>query len=328
MRSRREFITLFGGAAAAWPLAARAQQRALPVIGFINPESPDTFGHLEQAFRLGLRDTGYVEGRNVTIEYRWARGQREQLSNLAAELVDRQVAVVAATGGERVAVAVHAATKSIPIVFTIGGDPVKAGLVTSYNKPGGNVTGATLISRELGPKQVELIRIMVPKVSAVAVLIYGGGRGAESYAADVQAAAQARGQKTTIVSVENKDQLVRAFTTIEAARADVLLVDSDPFFNNLREPLVALAATYRIPTIYAWREIAAVGGLMSYGPSLADAYRQAGIYTGQILKGATPSDLPVVQPTKFELIINLKSARALALDLPQTLFAIADEVIE
>jgi putative tryptophan/tyrosine transport system substrate-binding protein len=324
---RREFITMLGGAAAAWPVAARAQQPAMPVIGFLNIGSSDTFAHLAQAFRTGLRDSGYVEGRNVAIEYRWAQGLYEHLPALAHDLVGRRVAVIAATGGQEVALAVKAETQSIPVVFTIGTDPVKAGLAASFNRPGANFTGATLISKELGGKQVELIRAMVPKASMIAVFTYTSGAPG-AYTEDIRNAAQAQGQGVVVVGINGKEDIDRAFRTVIELHAGALVVDSDAFFNNLRGELVLLAANHKIPTIYAWREIAAVGGLMSYGPSLADVYPQAGIYAGQILKGAKPGDLPVVQPTKFELLINLKTARTLGLEVPPTLLAIADEVIE
>jgi putative ABC transport system substrate-binding protein len=306
---RREFITMLGGAAAAWPVAARAQQPAMPVIGFLNIGSSDTFAHLAQAFRTGLRDSGYVEGRNVAIEYRWAQGLYERLPALAADLVGRRVAVIAATGGQEVALAVKAETQSIPVVFTIGTDPVKAGLAASFNRPGANFTGATLISKELGGKQVELIRAMVPKASMIAVFTYTSGAPG-AYTEDIRNAAQAQGQGVVIVGINGKEDIDRAFRTVIELHAGALVVDSDAFFNNLRGELVLLAAN------------------LSYGPSLADVYRQAGIYAGQILKGAKPGDLPVVQPTKFELLINLKTARTLGLEVPPTLLAIADEMIE
>jgi ABC-type uncharacterized transport system substrate-binding protein len=324
---RREFITLLGGAAATWPLAARAQQPAIPVIGYLHPASPDTFADRVRAFRQGLKETGFVEGENVAIEYRWAEDQIDRVPALAAELVRRQVAVIAAAGGAELSA--KAATTTIPIVFVAGYDPVKSGLIASLARPGGNATGISFLATELVAKRLELLRELVPAASRIAVLVNPSNTvTAETQAKDVEAAARSKGLQILVLNASSSRELEAAFTTLVRERSEALFVAADPFFNSRRVQLIHLATLHKIPTTYSSRQYAEVGGLMSYGANIADAYRQTGVYTGRILKGAKPADLPVVQASKFELVINAQIARLLGIAVPHTLLSTADEVIE
>jgi putative ABC transport system substrate-binding protein len=326
--NRREFITLLGGAAVAWPLAARAQQPAMPVIGFLHSQSPDTNVDLMRGFHRGLKESGYVEGENVTIAYRWADNQLERLPTLAAELVRRQVAVIS-TGSNAAALAAKAATATIPIAFSVAEDPVKLGLVASLARPGGNLTGINFLNTELTAKRLELLRELVPAATRVAVLVNPtGGPSVETTVRDVEAAARAMGLQTQVLNASTSHEIAAAFATFGRERPDSLFVGGDAFFISRRVQLAHLATRHAVIATYPLRDFAEVGGLMSYGSNLTDAYRQVGAYTGRILKGAKPADLPVVQASKFELVVNAETARILGLTVPPSLLARADEVIE
>jgi putative tryptophan/tyrosine transport system substrate-binding protein len=326
---RREFITLLGGAAAPWPLAARAQQPAMPVLGFLNSGTPDGFARMLVAFHKELNETGYVEGRNTVLEYRWAQNHYDRLPALAAELVRRPVDVIAATGGITSALAAKGATSTLPIVFEIGGDPVKFGLVDSLNRPGGNITSIMLFISLLGAKRLELLRELVPGAGVVGVLANPTQAARqEAETRDVQDAARALGQQTTVLNAGVDSEIDEAFATLRRQGASALVVLADPFFVSRRDKFAAQAARYAVPTIYPLREFVAAGGLISYGTSITDVFRQTGVYTGRILRGEKPADLPIIQPTRFELVINLKTAKALGITVPLTLQVAADEVIE
>jgi len=325
---RREFITLLGGAVTAWPLGVGAQQAAMPVIGFLGGGSPDAFAHVVDAFRQGLYETGFAEGQNVTIEYRWAEGQYDRLPALVADLIRQKPAVIVATGGDVGVRAAKKAATAIPIVFTSGSDPVAAGFVSSLNRPGGNVTGVSLFVSVLEGKKLELLRELVPMAAVIGFLVNPNNPRADVDTADMQAAARALGKLLLILKADGEHDFDAVFTNLAQQRVDALVVHTEPFFLSRRDHLVELAARYSIPTIYGLREFAAAGGLISYGTNLSDSYRQVGIYTGKILKGEKPADLPVMQPTKFEFVINLKAAKALGLTVPTSLLVRADEVIE
>jgi putative tryptophan/tyrosine transport system substrate-binding protein len=320
---RRKFLATLGGAAAAWPFAARAQQAAMPVIGFLRSRSPN---ERVTAFRQGLKEADFVEGKNVAIEYRWAEDQLERLPALAADLVNRQVALI--VGNTPAALAAKAATTTVPVVFVTGGDPVRLGLVASLNRPGGNVTGVSFITSELGSKQLGLLRDLRPGTARIAVLVDPKWPLTERFVSEVRAAALVVEQQIEVLYVSTGREIETAFTTLVQRGAGALLGGIGWFLSSQRERIVALAARHGIPAIYTWREAVDVGGLMSYAPSITDAYRQAGIYAGRILKGEKPGDLPVMLPTKFEFVINLKTAKALGLEVPDRLLISADEVIE
>jgi putative ABC transport system substrate-binding protein len=332
MIRRREFITLLGSAAAApvmlCPLAARAQQPAMPVVGFLSGRSLASDAHLVAAFRQGLNETGYVDGQNVAIEFRWADGQLDRLPALAAELVRRQVVVIFAGAVDVQIRTLHAAITTIPLVFATGGDPIALGLGTSFNRPGGNATGVTVITAALWPKRLELLRELATPAAAVALLVNPDNQTAGPAIRDLQAATRGFGQNAIVLNARTEGDFDTAFATLIQERVGTLVVADDALFMNRREKLVALAALHSVPAIYGRREYPAAGGLMSYGASTPDQYRQSGIYAGRILKGAKPADLPFLQPTKFELVINLKTAKALGLTVPMIMQMTADEVIE
>jgi putative tryptophan/tyrosine transport system substrate-binding protein len=323
---RREFITLVAGGVAAWPLAARAQQQGMPVIGFLDPTSPDTFAHRLLGFRQGLKETGYVEGENVSIVYRFAENQVDRLPELAADLVRRRVAVIATLANG--ALVAKAATTATPIVFIMAEDPVKVGLVASLARPGGNLTGINFLSAELAAKRLELVRELVPTATRISMLVNPAGPNSESTLSEAQSAGRAIGLETRILRASTSREINEAFATFVREPPDAVFVDIDPFFTSRRVQIVHLASHHRVPATYPGRQFAEVGGLMSYGSNLTDAWRQVGVYTGRVLKGAKPADLPVVQATKFELVINAETARTLDLEIPATLLARADEVIE
>ena len=324
---RREFIALIGGAAVAWPLAARAQQPRMPVVGFLNAGSAIPYTKQATAFREGLSETGYVEGRNMLIEYRWAEGHNDRLPALAADLVQRHVAVIAATTLPA-APAAKAATATIPIVFLIGGDPVELGFVKSMDRPGGNMTGIAALNVDLIAKRLELLHELVPKADTVAVLVNPNSAYTEPETNHVHEAGLAAGLKVLLLAASNENEIGTAFANLVRQKVGALIVSADPFFTSHRDQVVALAARHAIPTIYQWRDFPEIGGLVSYGANRLDTYRQTGIYVGRILSGVQPSDLPVVQPTKFELVINLKTAKALGITVPLPLSGRADELIE
>ena len=327
MMKRREFIALVGGAAV-WPLAVRAQQPAMQVIGFLNGQSSRTWGPMVAAFRRGLNEAGYIEGQNVIIDYRWAEGQPDRLPALVAEFVRRPVSVIVATGGNNPAMAAKAATSTIPIVFTSNDDPRKYGLVASLNRPGGNVTGVSWFSAELGPKRLALLHDLVPNVTTIALLLNPNNAETARQPAELQEAGRALGLQIIILHTLSIGDIDAAFANIVQNRIGALVVAGDSFLASRREQIMTLAARHAVPAVYVNREMAGAGGLMSYGNSLADGYRRAGIQTARVLKGEKPADLPVDQATKFELVINLKTARALGLQIPDKLLALADEVIE
>jgi ABC-type uncharacterized transport system substrate-binding protein len=325
---RRELMLLLGATAIAWPHAVRAQQKAMPVIGYLSTASPGPIAAVVAAFHQGLKETGYVEGQNVVIEYRWAEGHYDRLPALAADLVDRKVDLIAAGGGNASALAAKRASSTIPIVFVSGDDPVSTGLVGSLSRPGGNLTGVSFLPVELHPKRLELLSELVPQSRVIALLVNSNNPSTERIGRDVQRAAGTRGVQLDILNAGTGGEIDAAFTALVQLHAGALVVGADPFFFTRREQLVALAARHSVPTIYFGREFVVAGGLISYGASLTAAYRQVGIYAGKILKGAKPADLPVEQPTRFELVINLKTAKTLDLTVPQSLLAQADEVIE
>jgi putative ABC transport system substrate-binding protein len=323
---RREFITFLGGAAAAWPVAARAQQPRMPIIGFLRSTTATSSAYLVAAFRHGLGEAGYVEGQNVTVEYCWADDQDDRLAALAADLVGRPVTLIVTNPeGARAA---KAATATIPIVFATGGDPIALGLVPSLNRPGGNVTGVVFFFAVLGAKRLELLRQVVPDATTIAMLVNRSSPNAEGERKETEAAIRADGREPVVLDVASVRDIEVAFATLAQRGASALLVGSGAFLNSQRERIVELAARYRLPVMYAQREAALAGGLMSYGPSIADAYRQAGVYAGRILKGEKPADLPIVQAARFEFVINLRTAKSIGVQIPDKLLAVADEVIE
>ena len=324
---RREFMSLLAGAAAAWPRAARAQEQAAPVIGFLNGGSPELFSPYVNAFLLGLNEAGFGDGRNCAVAYRWARGRYDELPSLAAELVNLRVAVIAASGRAAV-MAAKAATSTIPIIFLIGGDPVRMGLVAGFHRPGGNASGVTILSLALDLQRLRLLREALARTASIAVLFNPNFPRAEARMREVQEAARVMVQDLAITPAANEGEIDQAFAKLDRRRPDALLVVGDPFFNAHRDQIVALAARYAIPAIYDRRDFAAAGGLMSYGTNLSELYRQQGAYTGLVLKGSEPADLPVLQLTKSELVINLKTAEALGVKISDNVLSLANEVIE
>ena len=327
---RRKFLATLGGAAAVWPLSAHAQQATMPTIGYLSSVSPEPISHQLDAFRQGLKEAGYIEGQNVAIEYRWARGQYDRLSALAADLVRRPVAVIVTHGGLPPALAAKAATSTIPIVFGSGGDVVKSGLIASLNRPGGNATGVNLFTKEVEARKLELLSKLMPADATIAFLVNPNNpSNTEGKTKEMQEAARALGRQLQVLNASKAADFDTAFASLVQQRVGSLVISADPFFDETgRDQLVALAARHAVPAIYSFREATAAGGLMSYGTNLADVERQKGVYTGRILKGEKPADLPVMQPTKFEFAINLKTAKTLGVEIPPTLLALADEVIE
>jgi putative ABC transport system substrate-binding protein len=326
--NRRAFITLLGGAAAAWPLAARAQQLAMPIIGFLSSRSPGESAGVVAAFRQGLRETGFVEGRNLAIAFRWADGRYDSLPVLAAELVDLPVTLIFAAGGPPTAFAVKAATSTIPIVFSAVSDPVEIGLVPGLNQPGGNITGMAVFNATLAGKRIELMKELIPTAAVIGYLLNPADQMSAIESKGALAAARALGIELKVLNASSEDELETAFAAVAKLGAGALVVAGEPFFDSKRERIVALSARGGVAAVYAWREYVLAGGLMSYGTDLPESYREAAIYAGRILKGEKPADLPVKQPTKFRLAVNLKTAKTLGLDVPPTLLARADEVIE
>jgi putative ABC transport system substrate-binding protein len=324
---RRDFIALVGGAAAAWPLAARAQQPALPVVGYINPSAASPQGRSEAAFRQGLRETGFIDGQNVVVEYLFGQDQPERFQKIVADLVRRDVAAIASIGGVTAAAVVKAATAKIPVIFEIGSDPVRTGLVASLSRPGGNLTGVNSYVADLWPKLFDLIAQLLPGSRVFGILVSGRAT-LERLTQDVQPAADAIGRKVVVATAFTPPELDQAFATLAGQGAEALVVGASPLSYSRVDQLTALAARYSLPTIYAFREIPEVGGLMSYGIEIDDSLRLVGVYAGRVLKGEKPADLPVLQPTRFELVINLKTAKTLGLKIPPSMLAIADEVIE
>jgi putative ABC transport system substrate-binding protein len=325
---RRDFIKVIAGSAAAWPLGTQAQQPAMPVIGFMSGRAPEDSAHLVSAFRQGLAETGFVEGQTVTIEFRWAHGDYDRVPALAADLVSRKVAVLVGIGGDVSALAAKKATASIPVVFGMGSDPVKAGLVASFNRPGGNATGFTLWTSEMESKRLGLLRDIVPAVQLIGILVNPKLPSSSQELNDLELAAKGVGQRLFVAPANNDAELDAALTSLGQQRVAAILVTSAPFFDTRLERIVSFAAKNRLPAIYQFREYAIAGGLISYGPNIVESYRSAGVYAGRILKGEKPADLPVLQPTKFDFVINLKTAKALGLTVPPTLLAEAGEVIE
>jgi ABC-type uncharacterized transport system substrate-binding protein len=325
--TRREFISLFAGTAA-WPLAAQAQQAAMPVIGFMSGRSLADSGYLAEAVRQGLRDTGYSEGESIVIEYRWANGDYARLPGFASDLLQRKVLVLVAVGGDPSPIAAKQVTSTVPIVFGMGGDPVKAGLVASFNRPGGNATGFTLLTNQMEPKRIGLLHELVPGVSLLGAMVNPSFPPAARQLEDIENAIRSIKQNLFVAKAVNDHDLETAFTSFVEQKVGAVLVAAAPFFDTRKDRIIALAAEHRLPTMYHFREYAAAGGLISYGPSITESYKQAGVYAGRILRGTKPGDLPVLQPTKFEMVINQKTANALGFAIPNTIQLLADEVIE